>query len=114
MGIKEDQIIEVYPKATLFSLARASKFRGKQFGTAIKRYKRDQDGKAQRKYLTVALSQLVDFGDWLEECWEDHNKLDAVIAALTGQLHGKKRTMPAVEKGFEADGVIHIPDWFKL
>lgn len=111
-GVRD--VIEVYPKATLYSLARSEAFGGKRFASAIKGYKRKRADISHIRYLTVKLSAHLDFGDWLESCWEDHNLFDAVISGYTAYLFSKRKTLLAVDDGMEADGAIVIPDWKRL
>ena len=108
------EIIEVYPKATLYALARSRTYRGRKFDKAIRYYKSKRGDITDIRYLTVTLSSILDIGKWLEPCWEDHNRFDAVISGLTGYLHARDKTLAAVEPGHKEDGAIIIPDWKKV
>jgi hypothetical protein len=95
-------LIEVYPKATIFAL----------FGeSAAKTYKREASTWKIRAQILEALSEELRFDVWREGCLKNDHCFDAVIAAYTGYLWAKEGWKLPVEgkEIFEEDGWIWFP-----
>ena len=100
--------------SALHSLARSRDLSVKKFMESIRYYKSKKGKLEHIRYLTVQLSKYVDFGEHLEACWENNDKLDAVVSGLTGYLDNMGMCMAAQEKGLDKNEAIVIPDWNKL
>ncbi len=97
-----EDLIEVYPKATIHVL----------FGEDLARkYKRGVDTWRQRAEILEALGSELRFEVWRQGCLENDHCFDAVICAYTGYLWATKGwTMPDEHREvFEQDGWIWFP-----
>jgi len=97
-----NNLIEVYPKATIHAL----------FGQrAARRYKRETRTWQIRAGILESLSDRLRFNVWREGTLQNDHCFDAVIAAFTGYLWAEQHwTMPEQDRPvFEADGWIWFP-----
>ena len=97
-----ENLIEVYPKATIHVL----------FGEELARtYKRGVDTWRQRAEILEALGEELRFEVWRQGCLENDHCFDAVICAYTSYLWATQGwTMPDEHRQvFEQDGWIWFP-----
>jgi predicted nuclease with RNAse H fold len=97
----DDNLIEVYPKATLTRL-----FSPRTAG----RYKRSADSPAVRLDILNRLGDLTFApGAWREDGLSNDHKFDAVICAYTAYLHAEGRCAAPTEEVVRDDGWIWVP-----
>ncbi len=97
-----DNLLEVYPKATVHNL----------FGArAARRYKREVDTWQTRAELLEALSDELEFAVWREGCLQSDHIFDAVLCAYTTYLWARDGwQIPAQHQAIaDADGWIWFP-----
>lgn len=97
-----ENLIEVYPKATLHQLFGAD---------AARHYKRGVDPWTIRAEMLETLADSLRFEVWKQVCLDNDHCFDAVIAAYTAYLWAKEGwQMPEEDRDvFEQDGWIYIP-----
>jgi predicted nuclease with RNAse H fold len=99
--VLDENVIEVYPKATLTQL-----FQARTAG----RYKRSGDSPQTRLEI---LNSLVDLkfapGAWKEHGLANDHKFDAIICAYTGYLWSRGACVEPAEKVVKDDGWIWFP-----
>ena len=100
-SLNED-LIEVYPKATITKIFGADRAR---------RYKRGTEDWAVRAEMLEELSGQLQFEVWKQVCLDNDHCFDAVIAAYTGYLWASEGwTLPEEDREiFERDGWIWFP-----
>jgi predicted nuclease with RNAse H fold len=97
-----ENLIEVYPKATVHAL----------FGApAARRYKRETRTWQVRAGILESLSSTLRFNVWREGTLQNDHCFDAVIAAYTGYLWAEEQwSLPEQDREvFEIDGWIWFP-----
>jgi predicted nuclease with RNAse H fold len=96
-----DNLLEVYPKATLTAL----------FGRLARRYKRHPDTWSTRAAMLESLSRELVFDVWREGCLANDHCFDAVVCAYTAYLWAREGwTLPEGDREvFEQDGWIWFP-----
>ena len=97
-----DNLLEVYPKATVHNL----------FGArAARRYKREVDTWQTRAELLEALSDELEFAVWREGCLQSDHIFDAVLCAYTTYLWARDGwQIPTQHQAIaDADGWIWFP-----
>jgi len=96
-----ENLLEVYPKATLERL----------FGAEARRYKRHPDTWAVRARLLEQLSDELSFDVWREGCLSNDHCFDAVICAYTAYRWARDGwQLPVTDREvFARDGWIWIP-----
>jgi predicted nuclease with RNAse H fold len=95
-------LLEVYPKATLFAL----------FGAhAAEGYKRGATTWRVRASILERLADTLRFEVWREGCLKNDHSFDAVLCAYTGYLWAKQGwSLPEEDRAvFEQDGWIWFP-----
>jgi predicted RNase H-like nuclease len=100
--VLNENLIEVYPKATLHSL----------FGADLaRRYKREARSWQIRARILESLQHELRFNVWREGSLNNDHCFDAVICAYTGYLWAKEGwTLPSTDRAvFEQDGWIWFP-----
>ncbi|MFQ6107641.1 MAG: DUF429 domain-containing protein [Thermoplasmata archaeon] len=108
-----ERVKEVYPKASLFAFKRALELSA-EFDHAVRRYKTKYEGLAARAFIVDALSPLMNFSSFGEECVENHDKLDSTISGLSAYYSAKGLTIPKPQSMPEDAGWIEIPDWTRI
>lgn len=98
----DENLLEVYPKATLTSLFG---------GRLVRRYKRNPDEWRTRAQMLVELEGKLRFDVWREGCLNNDHCFDAVICAYTAYLWAREGWMQPVENRavFASDGWIWFP-----
>lgn len=108
-----ENLIEVYPRATLRWLPQLSRLRAERATELSRRYKKHVDERETRVRILDELSAYVEFspGIWREECVRSDHHFDAVICALTGYLWAAEawQLPPEVRELPHADGWIWTP-----
>lgn len=96
-----DNLIEVYPKATLHQL----------FGEKLARaYKRSAESPAARLEILNALPELrFGPGAWKQDALDNDHKFDAILCAYTAYLYSRGACMAPDESVVADDGWIWIP-----
>ncbi len=98
----QENLLEVYPKATIHAL----------FGAGVaRRYKRHPDTWRTRAQMLEQLAHELHFEVWREGCLQNDHCFDAVICAYTAYLWAKDGwTLPEEDRAvYERDGWIWCP-----
>ncbi len=97
----EDNLIEVYPKATLHQL----------FGEKLARaYKRSAESPAARLEILNALPELrFGPGAWKQDALDNDHKFDAIVCAYTAYLYSRGACLAPAEDVVARDGWIWMP-----
>jgi len=109
----DENLIEVYPKATIAWLPRLKGVRSDRSAQLESIYKRDHEEQQTRALILEALSDVLRFGPgiWREECVRSDHLFDAVMCALTGYFWAVEGWEKPTDLGElpRADGWIWAP-----
>ncbi|MFQ6060603.1 MAG: DUF429 domain-containing protein [Thermoplasmata archaeon] len=109
-------ILEVYPRASLLSIAQSKRFGSRKFEESCAKYKSpvSRVSHRSRQNILKRLSEAVSLSLFSEKLVENDDMFDSFLAAYTGCLFSRGLTIPMPPDHPSEDGWIVLPDPKKL